>query len=344
MLTYAFNILEQKEYKRCSTESFSNIENLLSNMILIGLGSLVKRGLYKSYITKDGSLRYVRGKIDLAQSIKKQSLVQHKLYCIYDEFSEDNIKNQIIKSTINVILGLDGVEKDTKKGLKNLLFYFKNVSDIKLKTINWRFNFDRSHKIYEMLIGICYLISKSLIQKNNGGQQSFMDFEDNQNMHKLYEKFILKYYQKHYPKLKAKAQEIKWAMPDTNDVALDQDRIKLNDVALPRMLSDVVLESDNKILIIDAKYYSKSTNIHFDKRTLISGHIYQIFTYVQNLQEHNKDKEVMGLILYANDSEDQNLNYTYTLCGNKICAKTLNLNCDFMQIKETLNLIAESFK
>lgn len=49
---------------------------------------------------------------------------------------------------------------------------------------------------------------------------------------------------------------------------------------LPIMQSDIMLEKDDKVLIIDAKYYAHSTQQQFDKHTLNSNNLYQIFTYV----------------------------------------------------------------
>ena len=40
--------------------------------------------------------------------------------------------------------------------------------------------------------------------------------------------------------------------------------------------------NDSKVLIIDAKYYANTTQAQYDKHTLHSNNLYQIFTYVKN--------------------------------------------------------------
>ena len=39
------------------------------------------------------------------------------------------------------------------------------------------------------------------------------------------------------------------------------------------------------------------------------------------------------MLLYAKTNDGVELDNTYTICGNKISDKTLNLNCDFIEIK-----------
>ena len=45
-----------------------------------------------------------------------------------------------------------------------------------------------------MLISICYLVVKGLLQTQSDGTIKLMDFLDEQRMHRLYEKFILERY------------------------------------------------------------------------------------------------------------------------------------------------------
>ena len=72
------------------------------------------------------------------------------------------------------------------------------------------------------------------------------------------------------------------------------------------MQSDIMLQSGEKVLIIDAKYYEHSTQVQFDKHTLHSGNLYQIFTYVKNKEYELREKNhtVSGMLLYAKTDEE----------------------------------------
>ncbi len=111
------------------------------------------------------------------------------------------------------------------------------------------------------------------------------------------------------------------------------------------MKSDIMLEKGNNVLIIDAKYYDTHTlQQQFEKRSLHSGNLYQIFTYVKNKQAENCNtgKEVSGLLLYAKTDEEIQPDGIYQMSGNQISVKTLDLNCDFRDIRNQLDAIAES--
>ena len=111
------------------------------------------------------------------------------------------------------------------------------------------------------------------------------------------------------------------------------------------MQSDIMLQRDGKVLIIDAKYYTHSTQVRFDNHTLHSGNLYQIFTYVKNKEYELRDKEhtVAGMILYAKTDEEIYPNNIYQMSGNQITVKTLDLNLPFAEIAEQLDTIVKTY-
>ena len=109
------------------------------------------------------------------------------------------------------------------------------------------------------------------------------------------------------------------------------------------MQSDITLSCGSKVLIIDAKYYTHTTQAQYDKHTLHSNNLYQIFTYVKNKDSEFGDKphEVSGMLLYAKTDEAIQPDNTYMMSGNRISVKTLDLNCFFSQIAKQLDQIAQ---
>lgn len=75
--------------------------------------------------------------------------------------------------------------------------------------------------------------------------------------------------------------------------------------------------------------------------TLHSNNLYQIFTYVKN--KAATGGEVSGMLLYVKTDEAVQPNNTYMMSGNKISVKTLNLDCEFSEIANQLNRIADTF-
>ncbi len=173
---------------------------------------------------------------------------------------------------------------------------------------------------------------KSLLQTQSDGTTRLMDFLDEQRMCRLYEKFILEYYRKEHPEVTASAAQIPWQLDDG-----------FGDM-LPVLQTDIMLTKAEKVLIIDAKYYSRTTQEHFDVHTIHSGNLNQIFTYVKNKEAELKDQphEVSGMLLYAKTDEEIHPNGSYLMSGNRISVKTLDLNQEFSEVAKQLNAIVST--
>lgn len=328
MLTYAFQILRGQGYENCATEEFENTADMLAAILAKGVTVQIKRGLGRTYIEKNEPLSCLRGKIDVTQSVKQQTVIKQQLVCSYDEFSVDSYMNRILKTTMELLLRND-IPKVRKKELRNLLLYFRDVEMINSSCINWAFRFNRNNQSYQMLMAVCYLIIKGLLQTTSDGSVKMMKFLDEQRMCHLYEKFIFEYFRKHYPQIKTTASQISWAL-DNGISAL-----------LPVMQSDIMLAYGDRTLIIDAKYYNHNTQNKYGAISLHSNNLYQIFTYVKNKAVDGGD--VSGMLLYAKTDEAIQPDATYMMIGNKISVKTLDLDCDFCKIATQLNNIADEF-
>lgn len=327
MLSYAFSALKNDKYINMETEKFDNIFELFSEIIAKATNLLIKRGLGRDYISLNEITTSPHGKIDVSSSIKSNLIVQHKLQCEYDDYLSNTYMNQIIKTTISLLIKQD-IDSKIKKNLKIILMYFKDVSLINIHDINWKFRYNRNNKHYELLLSMCYLVIKGMIQTNEEGQTKLMNFLDEQRLCHLYEKFILEFFKKECGWLKASSSKIDWILDDDYDDSL------------PNMQSDIMLEYENKILIIDAKFYTKNMQQHFDKRSVVSGNLYQIFTYVKNKQLEDESKNVSGMLLYAKTEDEIQPDNTYSMSGNSISVKTLDLNREFHLIKEELMDVA----
>lgn len=330
MLLYAFQVLNEQGYKNIATEQFNNTAELMAAILAKGITVQIKRGLGKEYIPQTEALSALRGKIDIAESIKTQTMLKKQMICSYDEFSVNGIMNRIIKSTVELLLRSD-ISKSRKKELRKRMVYFGEVEPIDLYTVNWNIQYNRNNQTYRMLISVCYLVVKGLLQTNSDGSTRLMDFIDEQHMCDLYEKFILEYYRKEYPEITANASQIPWQLDDGVGAML------------PKMQTDVMLTYKEKVLIIDAKYYTHTTQLRYDTHKLHSGNLYQIFTYVKNkeIQLAAVPHEVSGMLLYAKTDEIIVPDNSYYMSGNKVIVRTLDLNLDFAGIATQLNHIVE---
>lgn len=335
MLSYAFQVLKQSNYDEVQKEPFDHVEDLFAAILAKGIARQLKQGLYRSYITKNETLSVMRGKLDMSGTIKNKLQRKQMLDCEYDELSENNLFNQILKTTGQILIRADGVSNDRKNELKKELVFFDRIDTLNPALISWNhLTYQRNNHNYEMLMNLCYFVLDGMLQTTESGEYKLAAFSDD-HMARLYEKFILEYYRTHHPYLsEARAAQVKWNI----DAETDQSMIQF----LPVMQTDITLRLHDKILIIDAKYYGQTMQKQYDKYSLHSGNVYQIFTYVKNL-DAAQTGNVSGLLLYAKTDEEITPNGKVKMGANWIGAKTLDLNSDFKTIAEQLDRIVGEF-
>lgn len=332
MLAYAYQALSQSNFKKLASEDFDNTEDLFAAILTTGVSQILKQGLRKKYVSHSSDLNVLRGKLLLSGTIKHHLRHNNQIIsCEYDELSENNIYNIVIKSTMLLLLKNAKLRKDNRANLRVLLRNLDAIDSVDLRTIPWS-TLDRRSKspLYDMLINICYFVYSNLLISQTAGKLKVLEFTDDA-MNKVFEKFVLKHYRLHG--LKARAREINWVIDPDHD----------NDInGLSLMKTDITLTHGDRTLIIDTKYYGKITTTNFDREKVRVGHLYQIFAYVKNLDFANTGK-VSGLLLYAKTSDEDISTLDFYSGGNRFAVRTLNLDQDFSGISAALDQIAEEY-
>lgn len=332
MLCYAFQSLRPDELVRVETEDFEHIHDLFAAILSTAIGRQLKQGLHREYVEHTERLTTLRGGIDLADTVRVRLVRRCQIACKFDELSENNLLNQILKTTALLLLRHGEVSAPHRDALRNRLLFLGGVDQLHPANIRWAdVRFGRNCQGYRLPIGLCQLVLTGMLLGDRPGECQLSSFIDDQAMHRLYEKFILHYYMRHCRLAKASSPQIRWA--------LDQGQPDM----LPAMQSDIVLSNRAATLIIDAKYYSNTTQHHYERHKVHSNNLYQIFTYVKNKEAEvsGSGHQVAGLLLYAKTSADVQPDNTYFMSGNRIGVRTLDLNVEFSSIARQLDQIAE---
>lgn len=331
MLCFSFNknLLSLKDSSTVGSESFDNIYNLFSIILCMMVRKQVKKGVTKDYININDELTTVRGKINLTNTIQNTSMTRGKMHCDFDDFSENNPLNQIIKTTAYYLIKSNYIGKSTKKELQKTIVYFFNVDVVNISSIDWRkIIYNRNNNSYKQIIVLCELILKGLIVSDKNGKEKFNEFIDESALHRIYENFIREYYKK--KGLPAAKRKFKLTENDNSIVGMAE--------------TDITLENETDMLIIDAKFY---TNILKDgryegSRIISRDNVYQVFTYVVK-QEFETNKNVKGMLLYAQTINEPEEFEPAIIARYEIKIRTLDLNKDWNHICTTLDGIALDF-
>lgn len=332
MLSYAFQELKRRNYDDIDKEDFERVQDLFAEILYKGMSMQLKQGLYREYIEKHDTLPLLKGKLDIRETIRNRVQRKNVLSCEFDELSENNIFNQIIKTTACILVREKSVSRTRKVQLKSLLPFFDGVEEVNPFTIRWNMlRYQRSNQTYKMLMNICFFVLDGMLMTDESGAYKMATFSD-EYMNRLFEKFVLEYYKAHHKDVSANTEHIEWD--------IDLEKSPMIDF-LPAMKTDITLRKDNHVLIIDTKYYGHTLQYSFNKATIHSNNLYQVFSYVKNEDKGNTG-DVEGMLLYAKTQEEISPDLDAFFGKNRIRVKTLDLNNEFKDIAGQLDIIYKS--
>lgn len=255
--------------------------NILNNSLLDILAKVfskkllneLQKGLYREYVSKEEALSTIKGKILISKSIKENTINKNKMNCKYDEFTEDNLFNAILKRAISVIL-FSIKNDDVKKELNIINNVLNDISDIYIPNniiLNYKLN-RMNNRFLECFTLAKLILLNSSMDKSLGKENGFSILFE---MNYLYEEYI--------------AVLLKEICSDTNINVNDQEKSKYllwntlkerNEIALK---PDIVIYKDNKPkIIIDTKWKSATID---GKEVYTQGDIYQMYAYITTYEE-----------------------------------------------------------
>jgi 5-methylcytosine-specific restriction enzyme subunit McrC len=317
MMAYAFRAIRSDGNDRIAAERFNHIHDLLAEILVRGVGAQVKRGLHRDYLYHSDEITTVRGRIDVTRTIATRSNTRGRLVCEFDEYEPDTPHNRALKSVIVLLIRHSDVAMARKDALRRLLPYLDAVTLVAPTSIRWHMlTYHRANATYRLLLGVCELIVSGLLPTQDSGTSKLTSWVSDDAMSALYERFLREYYSVHHPELFSGAPTVDW----------DLDEPGGHSMQLPLMRTDVTLRNRGRTLIIDAKYYSHSMQTGaWGKATVHSTNLYQVFSYVKN-EDTWRDGSVSGLLLYARTDAVEQPDLDVVIQGNRIGARTLDLN------------------
>jgi len=334
LLCYAWNKLEERDVVDVNGIDSTSILDLFAKVLIAGTNHLLKRGLDRGYIIVSEDSKCLKGKIHLSSTLKRNLLIKVQAHCEYDELSHNILHNQILKATLRLLIYEETLNKDLKDQLTGLYRKLHEIEDIQLTyPVFSRVQLHRNNSFYDFLIKVCELIYDNLLISEDPGKSKFRDFiQDERQMAYLFEEFVRNFYKIEAKGCNVRREDIFWPI-DTID-----DELKS---LLPKMVTDISIEKDEKKVIIDTKFYKEALIKHYGKEKIRSDHLYQLHSYLTNLEyKGGINRFCNGVLLYP--SVDREFNKTLPMKNHKVIVRTINLNQDWKMIHDDLIDLLES--
>ena len=147
MLSYTKNLdIKASNESKLSTAENPFIEILIREYTK-SLFDCLKRLTPKKYVREEDNLNYLKGKLKFKENIKYNSANQAKFYCEYDEFSENNLLNQLFLFVTTCLYNISN-DSYNKKTLKFIINYYVDIELIrfdKFKANKIKLNRNQEH-------------------------------------------------------------------------------------------------------------------------------------------------------------------------------------------------------
>lgn len=320
MLSYTKNLdIKTNDNAKLSTEKNPFIEILIREFAT-SLFEALKCLTPKRYVREEENLNYLKGKIKFSENIRYNCTNQAKFYCEHDEFSENNLLNQLFLFVSTCLYNIS-YSNYNKKTLKFIINYYSDISFVRFDKFKVRkIKLTRNQELFKK----SFNLAKMFVEQTSVdlSKNKFENITLVWDMNKLFEEFIFELIKRKIPECKAIAQKPKRL--------LKRENVTRRDTRI-----DILIQ--NPKVIIDTKY-KKFTD--FDD--ISSADIYQVTTYCLL---HNYKRAILLYPQYDKNVPDI-YNYQLNCAENNyhIDFCTVNLKNNDLKDKEVQNSIIGKIK
>ncbi|QCA05673.1 McrC family protein [Pantoea vagans] len=232
------------------------------------LHTQILQGKLRNYIEQEENLSVMRGRLVIPQHVRHNLVHKERLYCRFDEFSEDMLLNQILRFTLRLLIPWTRSGK-TKKKLIELLMHFNGINDapITLQSFKLLKN-DRITQRFQPVLEQCRLFIAAIKPDVLAGSTPLFSLLF--DMNRLFEAWVAE-------KLKPWAHHQGWHLRTQGP----RKYLAMHDNDSPKfqLRPDIALVDDdgNPQLIADTKW--KLLNAADRKLGVSSSDMYQLYAY-----------------------------------------------------------------
>ncbi len=334
LLRYAFDLSPYENEVAAMRKKPADWFEILTFLYAKNLQEALKRGIFQNYITHEENLGVLKGKWLISQHLKINPFQKHRFYVQYDEFSPDNLLNQVLKYAA-VEIRCQSMDASNRQQLAMLSDWMDEVTlpPTLNNAVLEQIIFTRLNERFRPLFNLAKLfLEHQAIETKAGATNAFAYTFD---MNKLFEKFIARFIQEHRRKILGGTGYERCAILEkaqgTNKYLAKDD----NGRNIFMLEPDIIFKSEDGTvpLIIDTKY--KILNDEDRKNGINQGDMYQATAYAQVF----KCRRVVLIYPQPYNMTPNQKDFKLNGLDASIEARTVNLSIDLP--KEVLNIINE---
>ncbi|MDD5615782.1 MAG: hypothetical protein PHH85_06220 [Candidatus Methanoperedens sp.] len=281
LLRYAFDLKAYENEIAAMHKKPADWFEILTFLYAKNLQEALKRGIFRNYITYEENLGVLKGKWLISQHLKINRFQKHRFYVQYDEFSPDNLLNQVLKHAA-IQMRCRSMYASNRQQLAMLSDWMDEVilPSALNNAVLEQIIFTRLNERFRPLFNLAKLFLEHQATETKVGATSAFAYTF--DMNKLFEKFIARFIQEHRGRILGgtgyeHCAILEQAIGDRRWIAKDANKKNIF-----QMKPDIIFkdgQNGNVSLVIDTKY--KILDGEDRKMGISQEDMYQAAVYAQ---------------------------------------------------------------
>lgn len=339
LLFYASELYQSlpKDQRGALEEAPDELPDLIAELFCRGMERRLHRNLTPGYQPRQARLSRLRGRVDLLQIQRHQLLAKGQIACRFEELTFNTVRNRYFRAALDT-LSRTVRRTSLATRCRTLVQTFSAAgvaADKPERAALSRETFGRQDAQDRQLLLMAHLaFDLALPDEHIGRYQHSAPNRDLKLVRKLFEKGVAGLYRHALTdegwQVKA-GRRIKWQI-DAMSVGME--------AILPTMQTDIELCRGEQQIVIDTKFNGPLTKGRFRKKSLRSGYIYQMYSYLRSQEQLDQPATLSSAGVLLHPCITKPLKEWVKIQGHWIGIVTVDLTASAKEVRnELLNVI-----
>ncbi|MCR8726683.1 5-methylcytosine-specific restriction endonuclease system specificity protein McrC [Frigidibacter sp. ROC022] len=336
LFLYASGLARFRDRFEAEVETSPDFKTLVARLLCYATEKRLRRNLSFGYRRKEETLRRVRGRIDILESVSRDLFRKGQVACRFEELTIDTPRNRLVRAALSSLSGwLD--DADLAHRCRTLAHALGRAGVAGEKPSRAEIASDqigRHEADDRLMVSLARAVFDLVLPTESAGARSLLKAQhDETEFRKLFEKAIGNFFAAELPREEGwrvfPGKQYNWpvAAASTGIAAY-----------LPIMITDIILENakQGRRIIIDTKFTEVLTKSQHGGSRFKTGHLYQLYAYLRSQERPDDPLSITsdGMLVYPSVGTD--VDETALIQGHRLRFVTIDLSAPSGTVIERL--------
>lgn len=198
LLAASYKRYEKSPFKKKTVAYDVDIADVIEPLVTMfneHVRALLREGLLKRYVEREGDCAAIKGRIVFAEQIARNLVHGERIFCRFARHETDIPENQVILFTLLLLRRISDLSASVRRELTAHILHFGDVSIRQFLPRQMpQFTYDRLSARYEDVHSWCRLFIDMMSLSNKPGERVFSGFLLDMNL--LFERFVISMFER----------------------------------------------------------------------------------------------------------------------------------------------------